>query len=70
MLWQEPEHPFPPGEAEVVKEIAPGQPTRGIFFPGRRMKRVFQVWNVAGVETLAQQEGRVDAMAEEDGLQA
>ena len=39
-------------------------------FPGRGMKRVFQIGDVAGVEALAQQEGGVDVVAEEDGLEA
>ena len=34
------------------------------------MERVFQIRDVAGVEALAQQEGGVDVVTEEDGLQA
>ena len=34
------------------------------------MERVLQIGDVAGIETLAQQEGRVDVVPEEDGLEA
>ena len=69
-LFQKPKHHLPERKPEIVHEIAPGQPARGIFFPGRGMEGVLDIRNVAGVESLAQQEGRVDVVAEEDRLQA
>ena len=78
-LLQKPQHHLPEPQPEVVKEIAPGQPfqntchprlDRGFLFPGLRMEGVLEIGNVAGVQAPAQQEGRVDTMTEEDGLEA